>query len=121
MKREIRAVCWGSRATSLPGLPALCAKARTERDPRAIEKERHMNVHLTIEASQPSGKTFRLGFGCHVHLAWVLLSVVLKGRRREPFFFQGANINNFRESRFPSAFLVIMANLDFSYARISSV
>jgi hypothetical protein len=28
-----------------------------------------MMVLLTLEASQPSGKTFRLGIGCNLHLA----------------------------------------------------
>lgn len=28
-----------------------------------------MTVLLTLEASQPSGKTFRLGLGCNLHLA----------------------------------------------------
>jgi hypothetical protein len=28
-----------------------------------------MTVLLTLEASQPSGKTFRLGIGCNLHLA----------------------------------------------------
>lgn len=32
-----------------------------------------MNVLLTLEASQPSGKTFRLGFRCHVHLASIVV------------------------------------------------
>jgi hypothetical protein len=28
-----------------------------------------MTVLLTLEASQPSGRTFRLGLGCNLHLA----------------------------------------------------
>lgn len=28
-----------------------------------------MTVLLTLEASQPGGKTFRLGIGCNLHLA----------------------------------------------------
>lgn len=28
-----------------------------------------MGVFLTLEASQPCGKTYRLCFGCNVHLA----------------------------------------------------
>jgi hypothetical protein len=28
-----------------------------------------MTVLLTLEASQPYGKTYRLGFGCNLHLA----------------------------------------------------
>jgi|GraSoiStandDraft_12_1057312.scaffolds.fasta_scaffold33880_2 hypothetical protein len=31
-----------------------------------------MSVFLTLEASQPCGKTYRLGFGCNVHLASIL-------------------------------------------------
>jgi hypothetical protein len=31
-----------------------------------------MSVFLTLEASQPCGKTYRLGFGCNLHLASVL-------------------------------------------------
>jgi hypothetical protein len=31
-----------------------------------------MTVLLTLEASQPCGKTYRLGFGCNVHLASML-------------------------------------------------
>jgi hypothetical protein len=31
-----------------------------------------MSVFLTLEASQPYGKTYRLGFGCNVHLASML-------------------------------------------------
>jgi hypothetical protein len=28
-----------------------------------------MGLYLILEASQPSGKTFRLGLGCNLHLA----------------------------------------------------
>lgn len=38
-----------------------------------------MSVPLTLEATQPRGKTYRLGFGCNLHLAW-MYSVALKGR-----------------------------------------
>ena len=31
-----------------------------------------MSVFLTLEASQPCGKTYRLGFGCPVHLVSML-------------------------------------------------
>lgn len=34
-----------------------------------IEKENTMTVSLTLEASQPCGKTYRLGLGCNLHLA----------------------------------------------------
>jgi hypothetical protein len=37
-----------------------------------------MTVSLTLEASQPCGRTFRLGFGCNMHLAsWIALLVRL--------------------------------------------
>jgi hypothetical protein len=32
-----------------------------------------MNVLLTLEASQPSGKMYRLGFRYHVHLASIVV------------------------------------------------
>jgi hypothetical protein len=32
-----------------------------------------MSVFLTLEASQPCGKTYRLGFGCNLHLASMLV------------------------------------------------
>jgi hypothetical protein len=43
-----------------------------------------MTVLLTLEASQPSGKTYRLGFGCKMQLAsgfddCAALAVVLSG------------------------------------------
>jgi hypothetical protein len=28
-----------------------------------------MSMFLTLEASEPCGKTYRLGFGCNLHLA----------------------------------------------------
>jgi hypothetical protein len=31
-----------------------------------------MSVFLTLEASQPCGKTYRLGLGCNLHLASVI-------------------------------------------------
>jgi hypothetical protein len=31
-----------------------------------------MTVLLTLEASQPSGKVYRLGFGCNLHLASIV-------------------------------------------------
>jgi hypothetical protein len=31
-----------------------------------------MSVFFTLEASQPCGKTYRLGFGCNLHLASML-------------------------------------------------
>jgi hypothetical protein len=31
-----------------------------------------MSVFLTLEASQPCGKTYRFGFGCNLHLASML-------------------------------------------------
>jgi hypothetical protein len=31
-----------------------------------------MSVFLTLEASQPCGKAYRLGFGCDLHLASML-------------------------------------------------
>ena len=42
-----------------------------------------MTVLLTLEASQPSGKTFRLGLGCNPHLgldASLAVEVVLTTR-----------------------------------------
>ena len=40
--------------------------------PSYKEMEKHMTVLLTLEASQPCGKTYRLGFGCHLHLASII-------------------------------------------------
>jgi hypothetical protein len=31
-----------------------------------------MSVFLSLEASHPCGKTYRLGFGCNMHLASVI-------------------------------------------------
>jgi len=50
-----------------------------------------MTVFLSLEASQPCGKTYRLGFGCNLHLASMLANTVVLKRRalsetRVPFF-----------------------------------
>jgi hypothetical protein len=36
-----------------------------------------MRVFLTLEASQPSGATYRLGLGCHVPLSLASVVAVL--------------------------------------------
>jgi hypothetical protein len=40
--------------------------------PRTKGMEDTMTVLLTLEASQPCGKTYRLGIGCNLHLASML-------------------------------------------------
>ena len=32
-----------------------------------------MTVLLTLEASRPGGASYRLGFGCNMHLAWIVV------------------------------------------------
>jgi hypothetical protein len=34
-----------------------------------------MTVSLTLEASRPDGASYRLGFGCNLHLAWIVAAL----------------------------------------------
>jgi hypothetical protein len=37
-----------------------------------------MSVFLTLEASQPGGTTYRLGFGCKLHSMASIVAVLLR-------------------------------------------
>lgn len=43
--------------------------------PHHAEKGGHMLVLLTLEASRPDGASYRLGFGCNLHLAWIVAAL----------------------------------------------
>jgi hypothetical protein len=34
-----------------------------------------MTVSLTLEASRPDGASYRLGFGCNMHLPWIVAAL----------------------------------------------
>jgi hypothetical protein len=46
----------------------------------AQEKGKHMTVLFTLEASQPGGTTYRLGFGCRLHSLASIVAVLLRLR-----------------------------------------